>query len=45
MESDPKTPSTKDDDPDTQSSPAGISEELEDELDDQNAEVGPDADD
>ncbi len=44
MQSDPKIPSTTDDDPDVQSSPAGLSEELEDEMDDQNADVGPDAD-
>ena len=45
MQPDPKIPSSEDADPDVQSSPAGLSQELEEEMDDQGAEVGPDADD
>jgi hypothetical protein len=44
MQSDPKIPSSDDADPDVQSSPAGLSEELEAEMDEQDAEVGPEAD-
>lgn len=45
MQPDPEIPSTEDADPDVQSSPAGLSQELEKEMDEQGAEVGPDADD
>ena len=45
MQPDPEIPSTEDADPDVQSSPAGLSQELEEEMDEQGAEVGPDADD
>ena len=43
MPRDPEIPSTEDADPDVQSSPAGLSQELEEELDEQGAEVGEDA--
>jgi hypothetical protein len=45
MEPTPRIPSSDDADPDVQSSPAGLSEELEREADERNVEVGPDADD
>ncbi|HSJ91233.1 MAG TPA: hypothetical protein VK917_04145 [Ilumatobacter sp.] len=45
MEPTPRIPSSDEADPDVQSSPAGLSEELEREADERNVEVGPDADD
>ena len=40
----PNMPSARDLDSDVQSTPAGTTDELEDEIDDAGAEVGPDAD-
>jgi hypothetical protein len=40
MAPEPEIPSTKDADPDVQSTPAGLTQELEDEIDEHGAEVG-----
>jgi len=41
----PEIPSTEDADPEVQSSPAGLSQELEEMAEETDAEVGEDADD
>jgi hypothetical protein len=38
----PEIPSTDDPDPDVQSTPAGLTQELEDEIEERDAHVGPD---
>jgi hypothetical protein len=45
MEPTPRIPSSDEADPDVQSSPAGLSEELEHEAEELDAEIGPDAGD
>lgn len=42
--SDPKIPGEDDNDPEVQSTPAGLTQELEDEIEETDADVGPDAD-
>ncbi len=44
MNTDPKIPSSDDADPEVQSTPAGLTQELEDEIDETEADVAPDAD-
>jgi hypothetical protein len=45
MEPTPHIPSSDDADPDVQSTPGGLAEELEREAEERNVEVGEDADD
>lgn len=45
MEPEPHIPSSDDADTDIQSTPAGLAEELEEEIAERDAEVGTDADD
>ena len=45
MAPEPEIPSTEDADPDVQSTPAGLTQELEDEIDERDAHVGADDDD
>jgi hypothetical protein len=42
MAPDPEIPSTKDADPDVQSTPGGLTQELEEEIEEHGAEVGTD---
>jgi hypothetical protein len=44
MAPDPEIPSTEDADPDVQSTPAGLTQELEDEINEHDAHVGADDD-
>jgi hypothetical protein len=41
MAPEPEIPSTEDADPEVQSTPAGLTQELEEEIDERGAEVGP----
>lgn len=43
MSTDPKIPSTAESDPDVQATPAGLTQELEEDIQESDAEVGPDA--
>lgn len=45
MEPTPRIPSSDEADPNVQSSPGGLSEELEEEAEERDAEVGPEAGD
>ena len=45
MEPTPRIPSSDDPDPEVQSTPGGLTQELEKEVEERDAEVGPDAGD